>query len=76
MELNIYLDQKTEIKMDNIQFQKMSFIMNAINDGWIVKKDHDSFVFTKPHHGKEEIYKDDYLTTFIRDNINYKKLLS
>lgn len=76
MELNIHLEQNSSIQVDNIQFQKMLFIFNAINDGWNVKKRNDSYIFRKPHYGKEEIFKDDYLSSFIKQNFDSEKILS
>jgi len=76
MELNIHLEQDQNIKIEHIQFQKMLFIFNAINDGWVLKKEDDSYIFTKPHHGKKEIFKDEYLSTFIKKNFNSSNLLS
>ena len=80
-------DQKTEtnfevnipssnISLDHIQFNKMCFIFNALETGWTVKKRNDDYVFTKKHEGKEEIFNDDYLSIFMKDNLNIKKLLS
>ena len=76
MELNIHLEQKNTMMIDNIQFQKMLFIFNAINDGWFVKKKDDSYIFTKSHNGKEEIFRDDYLSSFIQNNLNSETILS
>ena len=54
----------------------MLFIFNAINDGWFVKKKDDSYIFTKSHNGKEEIFRDDYLSSFIQNNLNSETILS
>jgi hypothetical protein len=43
--------------------------MNALNTGWSVKKLDESFVFTKKHEGKREIFKEDYLENFIINNM-------
>lgn len=76
MELNIHLEQQNTMTIDNIQFQKMLFIFNAINDGWIVKKNVDSYIFTKSHNGKEEVFRDDFLSSFIKNNFNSETILS
>jgi hypothetical protein len=36
------------LKIENIKFQKMLFIFNAINNGWVVKKENDLYIF-KPN---------------------------
>jgi hypothetical protein len=63
-------------KIDNIKFQKMVFLFNALNDGWSVKKRNESYIFTKNHEGKKEIFQDSYLISFMKDNLDMTKLLS
>ena len=58
---NIEINRKTLIKMN--------FIYNAIQDGWSVKKQNDTFVFSKKHEGKKQIFQPDYLETFIDKNM-------
>jgi len=57
------------IKLDRIYFQKMCFIMNALNKGWTVKKIDDEYIFYKKHEGKKEVFQEDYLRTFIESNM-------
>jgi hypothetical protein len=47
---------------------KLAFIHNALEKGWSVKKNKDSYVFTKKHEGKTEMFSDSYLSTFVKDN--------
>jgi|UniRef100_A0A6C0HSB6 hypothetical protein len=68
--------QNYDIKIDNIKFQKMLFLFNAINDGWSIKKRRDSYIFTKNHEGKKEILLDSYLLSFMKGNFDMNKLLS
>jgi hypothetical protein len=49
--------------------QKMSFINNAIESGWTVKKRNDKYFFTKKHENKKEVYLDTYLQKFIESNL-------
>lgn len=51
---------------------KMSFIYNALENGWTIKKNNDSYVFTKKHEGKKEMFSDDYLSTFMKDHFHAK----
>jgi hypothetical protein len=51
------------------EYQKMIFIMNALNDGWSVKKNQDTYIFKKKHENKVEIFQEDYLATFIMSNM-------
>jgi len=43
--------------------------MNALNAGWCVKKVGDTYVFTKKHENKKEIFQETYLETFVYDNM-------
>jgi hypothetical protein len=47
MEIKINIENKdgsrSDITLDNIKFQKMVLLFNAINDGWSIKKNNDSY---------------------------------
>ena len=63
--------------MDNLDIisKKMIFIYNALENGWSVKKKEKSFIFTKKHEGKKEIFSNEYLLTFMKENLSTKDLL-
>lgn len=63
------------ITIENSKFQKMLFVFNAINDGWCIKKRNDSYIFSKNHEGKKEVFLDSYLQTFMTSNLNLNTLL-
>ena len=67
--------QNYDIKIDNIKFQKMLFLFNAINDGWSIKKRNDSYIFSKNHEGKKEVFLDSYLLSFMKGNFDINKIL-
>lgn len=50
--------------------QKCVFIMNALENGWKVKKRRGSYIFTKRHEGCKRIFKDGYLELFLEENMN------
>jgi len=56
---------QNNIQMNKKAFQKMVFIMNALQDGWSVKKSNDAYIFTKKHENRREIFQEDYLENFI-----------
>ena len=56
-------------KIDMITFQKMNFIMNAVETVWTVKKSEDNYIFTKKHEGTREVFMADYLGKFIDKNM-------
>ena len=61
--------------IENTKFQKMMFLYNAINDGWSIKKRKESYIFSKNHEGKKEVFLDSYLQTFLLSNLDMNKLL-
>jgi len=73
VDINIQLEN--EIKIDKITLQKMLFLYNAINDGWTIKKTQNSYIFSKNHEGRKEIFSEEYLLTFMKDNMDTKKIL-
>ena len=44
--------------------------MNALENGWKVKKRRGSYIFTKRHEGHKKIFKDGYLELFLEENMN------
>ena len=60
--------------INQIEYQKMLFIFNAINDGWIVKKINNKFVFIKTKFDENYASKKEFLTDFINTNLDSKKL--
>ena len=65
-----------DLKIDNITFQKMLLIYNALDDGWCIKKKDSSYIFSKNHEGKKEVLEETYLLKFIKSNLDLKKILS
>lgn len=52
------------------EWSKIIFIINAIEDGWSVKKKNDMYVFSK-HKGKEkQVYEEKYLEKFVQKYFN------
>ena len=56
--------------MDNKIYQKMVFIMNALDKGWKVKKENDKYIFTKKHENRKEVLDEDFLIEFLETNID------
>ena len=79
MDIEVKLDNssgKIDIDIDKIKFQKMVFLYNALDSGWSIKKRKESYIFTKNHEGKKEIFDESFLATFMKDNIDINKILS
>lgn len=75
MDIEIKVDEE-QLEINKIKFQKMVFLFNALDDGWSIKKRGESYIFTKNHEGKKEIFDEKYLSTFMKENFNINKLLS
>lgn len=67
---NIKITTPSNLDIDYIKLQKMAFIYNAIQSGWTVKLNKDSYIFTKKHEGKKEIFLDTFMKSFIEKNMN------
>ena len=64
----ITIEQLNELQLDKSKFQRMVFIMNALEKGWSVKKQNDKYIFTKKHENKREIFEENYLERFVLSN--------
>ena len=66
-----------EFNLDLLSLHKMLFIYNAILNGWTVKLISDNnFEFKKNKEDvKKEIYLDDYLKHFAKDNLNIDTII-
>lgn len=62
-------------QIDKKQLQKMVFIMNAMESGWTVKKKDGSYIFTKKHENKREIFQENYLETFVVGNFASRRFM-
>ena len=49
-------EDNKQIEIDKMKFQKMVFLYNALENGWSIKKRNNSYIFTKNHEGKREIF--------------------
>ena len=58
--------------IDKVKLHKMSFIMNALDEGWSVKKKKEIYIFTKKHEGKKEVFNEKYLENFVKNNMELK----
>ena len=72
MEFNVNVEDKNNIKFDKIKRHKMTLLYNALDNGWSVHKKNDSYIFSKNHEGKKEVFVDSYLIDFIKYNMNLK----
>ena len=76
MNIEVNLENDTNLQINKIKFQKMAFIFNALDSGWTIKKRNNYYIFTKNHEGKKEIFDEKYLSTFMKDNMEISNILS
>ena len=67
---NLVTDTPTNIKVNKSVFQKLVFVANALDQGWTVKKNNDTYIFTKKHENRQEVFQEDYLETFLLSDYN------
>ena len=68
--LEIPIDMPKNIQISKKQFQKMMFINSALEQGWSIKKSSDSYIFTKKHENRKEIFQENYLEEFLISNFS------
>ena len=56
IDIKITNNKEFEREVDKIKFQKMIFLYNALDGGWSIKKRGQSYIFTKNHEQKKEIF--------------------
>ena len=65
-----------DLNVNSNKLHKMIFIFNALENGWTIKKKDKKYIFLKNHEGKKEIFSEDYLISFIKDNSNINNIFS
>lgn len=62
--------------LELVELQKMIFIYNALKTGWSVKMvNNGKFEFRQSKSNvKKEVFLDDYLQKFIKDNLNIENI--
>lgn len=68
-ETNLYINNQQE-SYNEKQLKIMVFITNALEKGWTIKKKDNQYIFTKKHEGKKEIFNENYLENFIKENFD------
>ena len=75
MNIEVKMEDR-QLEIDKIKFQKMVFLYNALDNGWSIKKRKDSYIFTKNHEGKKEVFEESYLSIFMKQNADINNILS
>ena len=64
------IDSIDTSKLEKPTLRKLLFISNALDQGWSVKKQDESYIFTKKHENKREVFKENYLENFLLTNFS------
>ena len=68
----LYIKNKFNISDENpSQKYILCFLDNVLNNGWTIKKQENNYIFIKNHEGKKEIFSNNYINTFIKENFNF-----
>lgn len=61
--------EEDSLKQSNLYI--LGFLYNVLNNGWTIKKNDTEYIFIKNHQGKKEVFTDNYINTFLKDNFNF-----
>jgi hypothetical protein len=61
------------IESNRKKVQKMLFIYNALENGWMVRKKNDAYIFSKKHENKREVFDINYLEQFLDSVVEIRK---
>uniref|UniRef100_A0A6C0D2Z8 Uncharacterized protein n=1 Tax=viral metagenome TaxID=1070528 RepID=A0A6C0D2Z8_9ZZZZ len=61
-------------KIEKPIIRKLLFLSSALEQGWSIKKQDESYIFTKKHENKREVFKENYLENFLVSNFSNKTL--
>ena len=64
------------IKIEKSVLRKLLFLENALEQGWTIKKSENSYIFTKKHENRKEIFKENYLEKFLISNFTNQDILN
>jgi hypothetical protein len=74
MNIEIKIDNNN-LEINNTKLQKMIILYNALENGWSILKENDSYIFTKNHEYKKEFFDDNYLVSFMKQNLDINNIL-
>ena len=74
VKIPIFVESPYKKVLQTPEIKKMIFIMNALDKGWSVKKLDGSYIFTKKHEGKREVFRENYLEKFVQSNFDMSNL--
>ena len=79
MTQSVYTSMNKKVYTEKKLFSKMVFIMNALEQGWKVKKIRnrsDKYVFYKKIDDTKDVKSESFLELFVNDNISAENLFT
>ena len=75
---NISENSPSNLRLDIITIYKMTFVYNALLNGWTVRKlKNNKFEFSKNKEEiKKEVYLDNFLNKFVNSNLNINHIIN
>tara|TARA_Y100001970_G_C14092395_1_gene780750 strand:+ start:942 stop:1169 length:228 start_codon:yes stop_codon:yes gene_type:complete len=73
--MDIHICNERSHELDPLKLQKMVFLYNALENGWTINKKKNLYIFSKNHEGKKEVFLDNYIKRFMKENFDIEKLL-
>ena len=65
----------TSSNIDGETLCKMTLVYNSLEKGWSVKKREKSYIFTKNHEGRKEVFSEEYLKRFMKGGLDIENLI-
>ena len=73
--MDIHVNDCQETTIDPIKLHKMGVFIQCFRKWMDYQKNNNAYIFTKNHEGKKEVFLDDYLKGFMKENFDMKKIL-
>lgn len=65
MNFNLNLDINDIKNVEPEKIQKLLILSNALDDNWHIRKENDSYIFSKKINGVKEVYSENFLNDFV-----------
>jgi len=74
---DVYLTGNPQITFWKVTYRRYTnFAIESIEQGWSVKKNNNSYVFSKKHENKKEVLEESYLLKFMKTNLDLNKMIN
>ena len=70
-----YIEKINPEEINLVKLHRLAMIQNALDHGWKIEKRQTSYIFTKPHDDKKEVFEEKYLNEFLLNTLNLSGLV-